>query len=361
MATPAKRQPMRQGFLESAFQNNPSAMGLLSQVSKNAEISEAPRGTEVVMIPTKQIVESPFEKRVYPELREIESLALDISKRGIQTPLKVIPQGNGKDGEKIYEIVSGHRRRLANQIAVEKFGYEKGKEIPCIIQERPAHDYEVVEDIILDNSQRNKSDAERMLEIINFMDTSRKRKEAGEDIPNVRDRVMERLGVSNSEITRYEKIYSSLDKTLMKHFYSNMIPSTVAYEVARLTPECQEFIAAHWDPDEKGSLSRNLVSALAARYNRAEQVAHDTNNETKEEPPQVHYVKPKNLDEGVSLLNKSFDNISKSISQEKMASLDRKVEQKVLRKIIRQVELLDALRNELASLGVIDGAGDGEE
>ena len=94
---------------------------------------------------------------------ELRALAEDIARRGIQTPLKVYARDDGE-----YVLIGGHRRRAANELAIKLYPEyrEKGSKLPCII--KPAYDpnkqYEAIEDMILDNLQREKSDYDKVRE-----------------------------------------------------------------------------------------------------------------------------------------------------------------------------------------------------
>ena len=62
------------------------------------------------------------------QLTDIPLLADNISLCGLQHPIRVWQQENGR-----YMIVSGHRRRAALEMLVED-GYEQWKEAPCIVE-----------------------------------------------------------------------------------------------------------------------------------------------------------------------------------------------------------------------------------
>lgn len=219
----------------------------------DASISMANRVETITWIPRENVIDNPFEDAVYAKrAKEIESAALDalardIAARGIQSPIKVVSD----DGIR-YRTISGHRRRWANDIAVEKYGYADGAKLPCIVKEKylPSEQTKEREDLILDNLQRDKTPYERMLEIIEIKKISQELKDSGRYDGNVRDRVMAKLGVNNTEITRNEKIYGSLIPALMHDFEEGNLSFTLAYDIARALEESmQEAFSNAWKRD----------------------------------------------------------------------------------------------------------------
>lgn len=349
----------------AAFAGNTSTSQLLNDVSK----SLATKSEKIVWLPAEQVKPNPQEKVIYDldsldeitakeVLDELDALARDIVERGITSPLSVISTGTDE-----YMVTSGHRRRLANEIAVEKYGYEKGAFLPCTIHPAPVagREFEVTEALILDNLQREKSDYNRMMEIITFWEATKARKAAGERIPSVRERVKQRLGVSDTEMTRYDKIYHALDDELMEAFRKRLIASTVAYEVAKLDEEYQKFIAQNWD--RANSLTLAFMNAYVAEYNRTKSTndnIEDGHAQEKPVTPKIEVPVPTSFVEGVEMLNKAVDNIKSTLSSDASEKMDRKLQNKILKKLSRQMVHLIALQNELALLGLTKVDGDGE-
>ena len=338
--------------------------------------SKALKSTTVVWLPRDEIRCNPEEDEVY-DITEIDALAADIAERGIQTPLNVVPAED--EG---YIIIGGHRRLSANDLAKEKYGYTGADTVPCIVNDeaRPGREFENTEKMILDNLQRVKSDYSRMMEIIRFEECTYKRREAGEDIPNVRKRIQTRLGVGDTEITRFKKIHDALYPDLMPAFRQGLIATTVAYEVAKTEDACQKFISDNWDREEPLSLA--MYNALTAMYldsKKASEAGSDTPIASKQgedlvsqgdskgtdshddkQEKMVSIPKPTSIEEGMSMLDTAFTGVRKTLAGASQADLNKKDVKKVLKKIEKQMAVLTALQNELIMLGLGEGVEDGE-
>ena len=355
------------------IENDENELPAFNEVTRATALKSVP----VVWIPRNEIRTNPEEDEVY-DIDEIDALAADIAERGIQTPLNVIPAED--EG---YIIIGGHRRLSANDMAKEKYGYKNADSVPCIVngETKPGREFENTEKMILDNLQRVKSDYSRMMEIIRFEECTLKRREAGEDIPNVRERTKARLGVGDTEITRFKKIHDSLYPDMMPAFRRGLIATTVAYEVAKTEEACQKYISDNWDRGEPLSLA--LFNALTARYldEKKEHVGNgesatltatedtpadtDTTSEGKgpkdEKPAKaISIPKPASIDEGMTMLDTAFTGVKKTLEGASTAQLNKKDVKKVLKKIEKQMAALTALQNELRMLGLGEDVVDGE-
>lgn len=355
------------------IENDENELPAFNEVTRAKALKSVP----IVWIPRNEIRTNPEEDEVY-DIDEIDALAADIAERGIQTPLNVIPAED--EG---YIIIGGHRRLSANDMAKEKYGYKHADSVPCIVNSETRHgrEFENTEKMILDNLQRVKSDYSRMMEIIRFEECTLKRREAGEDIPNVRERTKARLGVGDTEITRFKKIHDSLYPDMMPAFRKGLIATTVAYEVAKTEDACQKFISDNWDREEPLSLA--LFNALTARYldekkgnaANSESVASiesediptsndapSDNADVKEKKGEktVSLPKPASIDEGMSMLDTAFTGVRKTLEGASAVQLNKKDVKKVLKKIEKQMAALTALQNELRMLGLGEDTADGE-
>jgi len=323
---------------------------LLSEESRSACKEASP----ITYIPASSLVPSEDENDIY-NIDKLDALAYDISRRGIQEPLRVVPMGMG-----MYKISGGHRRHAANALAVERYGYKDGNVLPCIIMDAPdvSRQFENTENLILDNLQRDKTDYERMMEIVKMEECIDCRKAAGEDIPSVREELKLRLGVSDTEITRFKKIYTSMDSVLMPDFRNDRIASTVAYEVARCEPDCQAYIAANWDRSLHENLSSDLVTTLSRKFISYRSCTEDVPVE-KAPSSKKSVVTPKTIHEGVEMLDRSFGVVRTALSAP--IRMDKRTEDRVLKKIAKHMQALTALQDELISLGLCEPPVPGED
>jgi len=260
------------------------------------------------------------------DVKELDALAKDISERGIQEPLLLRLKPDGK-----YIITSGHRRFAANEIAIEKYGYD-GEYLPCIVRDNISDSIDEREALILNNLQRDKSDYNRMMEIVEMRQCAEERRDRGETIINIRHYLMERLGVSNSEISRFERIHSSLIPELMLLFRAERIATNVAHEIAKLDRPAQEFIYRNWhSSDETEMLAFPIMSNLLEQYQQsihsdlpAEKATIETSKKQK--------IQVSSIDEGITEISSCLKTV---LSQIKSCPdfQDAKTEKKMLRQI----------------------------
>lgn len=318
----------------------------LSNVSRGLSL----KADTVLELPRSFIVDADIEKDVYPVLRGLDELAMDIAQRGIQNPLTVVPAGDGRT----YIVTSGHRRLHAYDIACEKYGLKNGGVVRCILSNRDASkSVDIVEDVILNNLQRNKTDYERMMEIIEFKKSSMERKRAGEKISSVRSRVKERIGVSDTMITRAEKIYESLIPDLMIAFRDELIASTVAYDIANLSKGEQAYISAHWDRSEP--LQAKMVTVLIRKMKGDDQAESG-------EQPRARYI-PATISEGFCELQRSMSTIAESIQEisAKEGGLRGPDRKRIIKRIGDYVERARALDEELRRIQAVLSSGGRDE
>lgn len=312
-------------------------IGILNDVSK-----EQVTGERVTRIKRTNIVKNNRNEEIY-DVKELDALAKDISERGIQQPLLLRQRPDGK-----YVITSGHRRFVANDIAIEKYGYD-GEYLPCIIRDNIADSIEEREALILDNLQRDKTDFNRMMEIVEMRQCAEERRERGENIVNIRHYLMERLGVSNSEISRFERIHTSLIPGLMTLFRSERIATNVAHEIAKLDEQAQNYIFENWNSsDEAEVLAFPVMTKLVAEYQLSLAVP-----EQKQTAPtrikEINNNKFSSIDDGISGVEDCYNDVMQQF-QNIGSVTDSKYEKRVLRQINKIYADLLTLQAEMSLL-----------
>ncbi len=312
-------------------------IGILNDVSK-----EQVSGERVSKIKRSKIVKNSRNEEIY-DVKELDALAKDISERGIQQPLLLRLRPDGK-----YVITSGHRRYVANDIAIEKYGYD-GEYLPCIVRDNIADSIEEREALILDNLQRDKSDFNRMMEIVEMRQCAEERRERGENIVNIRHYLMDRLGVSNSEISRFERIHSSLVPDLMTLFRAERISTNVAHEIAKLDEAAQNYIYENWDSsNESEDLAFPIMTKLVTEY-QLSLVGERSTTPTKQKTSGTAVEKFLTISEGVAGVETCCKTLFPQIRSTGRLS-DPKAEKKVLQKINKLYADLLSLQNELSLL-----------
>lgn len=149
---------------------------------------------------------------------------------GILQPCIVKKPVNGK-----YDVIAGHRRRLASLALVEE-GKEQFRYIPCMYKKEETADKLA---IIMANSFRDKTDFEKMVEIIQLKELVRDIKKEYNLAGRVREMQEELTGITKAQISRYEAIYNNLEKELMEEFKTGRLIMSVAVEVSGMEQEWQ--------------------------------------------------------------------------------------------------------------------------
>lgn len=331
--------------ISEAFEANSG--GLLNDASRDMGIKRS----SVYRIPRGQIVSHEMESTIYPDMapgaepdESLYALARAIKQNGLHAPLRVYALDDGR-----YRLLGGHRRLAANNLAVDELGYEDGETVPCILVD-PLDATDETEALILDNLHRNKSDYTRMQEIVQMYACGEARRARGENIVQIRDFVKERLGVGDTEVTRFKKIHSDLIPELMQKFRENMIPATVAYEVARCDTEVQQFIAERWSGDTPLSLPG--MAAFIGEYETAHKEAPKVKKETAAKAPSAPV--PKSIPEGLTFLSTEVTKVERRLSSPVVERLDKRTLKQILKKIQRHNTALLALQAELDALGLYD-------
>lgn len=212
-------------------------MDLLNQRSKQkqeAEEQETPeerteeneqQGNEVFMVDVYDMI--PSKENFY---HVDAALKRSIELVGILQPCIVKKPVNGK-----YDVLAGHRRRLAALALVEE-GKEEFRYIPCMYKKEKTADKLT---IIMANSFRDKTDFEKMIEIVQLRELVKDLKKEYRLAGRVREMQQELTGITEAQISRYEAIYSNLEKELMEEFKAEKMPFSVAVEVSGMDREWQ--------------------------------------------------------------------------------------------------------------------------
>ena len=312
-------------------------------------------GERVQMITANKLVPSEKNKEIY-DVEDIDALAKDISERGIQQPLIVRPRPDGK-----YVIISGHRRLAANNLAVKKYAYKAGECLPCLQRDEIKNDLEEREALILDNLQRDKSDYNRMMEIVEMRKCAEERRELGESIVNIRMYIIDKLGVSNSEISRFDTIYSSLIPQLMESFREKKIATNVAFQIAKLDKEAQTYIHENWDRENAdGVLTFPAMKTLLRQYNEdaVDEVLPDPVPAGEDAEEAATQIKYDNIEDGLSKVTSQLNDLA--VFGDRYTSLKRGTKAKLLRRLNKIQKEITSMQMELAKLGLNNEQENGE-
>lgn len=157
------------------------------------------------------------------ELKTAIELAGGIKQNGV-----VVPLGNGK-----YKAIAGHRRRLALMELVQE-GKPEYEFFPCKVEkseeevQKQADHEELL--LILTNSQREKTDWEKMEEVRRLRAILERNQEKG-----IRSKLAEALNTSQTAIGRLDAIAKHLIPEFQQEMKENRLGVSAAYELSGLS------------------------------------------------------------------------------------------------------------------------------
>lgn len=215
--------------------NNFAGSSVGDVLSKNKSLKSA-ENFQITYIPIEQLI--PSNKNKY-SLTEINTLAASIHDEGLNQPIvvRVYPEDKNK-----YEIIYGHRRRLAILLNIEN-GDDRYKKVPCLIKEI-SDDIDMEITLINGNATtRELSDSDKMHQIARLKELYRIKRERG-DAPSgrIRQKIAKDLNMSPTAVGRYETIEKKLIPELKDQFEKGIIKMSTAAELATKSNEEQNAI-----------------------------------------------------------------------------------------------------------------------
>jgi len=235
---------------------------LLNTKSKGAAVreegpaQEAENAFNVVMLDVEDLMPS---KDNFYSTENIDELAAAIELSGcIEQNLVVKPEAHGK-----YEVIAGHRRRLAALKLVEE-GKEEYRKVPCRIKKESDEIRDRLSLIFTNATARQLTDwekvkqAEELKEVLTEYkkalqeENKDKPKEERERIGRIREIVAQMLNTSTTQIGRMEAISNNLSQEFKGELEKGNINISTAHEISRLDEEGQK--KAYEQYEEKGEL-----------------------------------------------------------------------------------------------------------
>lgn len=235
---------------------------LLNTKSKGAAVQAAGPAQEeenafsVVMLDVEDLMPS---KDNFYSTENIDELAAAIELSGcIEQNLVVKPEAHGK-----YEVIAGHRRRLAALKLVEE-GKEEYRKVPCRIKKESDEIRDRLSLIFTNATARQLTDwekvkqAEELKEVLTQYkkalqeENKDKPKEERERIGRIREIVAQILNTSTTQIGRMEAISNNLSQDFKEELEKGNIGISTAHELSRLDEEGQK--KAYEQYEEKGEL-----------------------------------------------------------------------------------------------------------
>lgn len=245
------------GFdLNSLLNGKSKGAAVQTQEQTAAGPAEQESTFDVVMIDVEDLMPS---KDNFYSTENIEELALSIELAGcIEQNLVVKPEAHGK-----YEVIAGHRRRLAALKLVSE-GKEEYRKVPCRIKKESDEIKDRLALIFTNSTARQLSDwekvqqAKQLKEILTEYkkalqeENKDKPKEEREKMGRIRDIVAQMLNTSTTQIGRMEAIDNNLSPEFKQELEKGNIGISTAHELSRLDEEKQQ--EAYRQYEEKGEM-----------------------------------------------------------------------------------------------------------
>jgi ParB family chromosome partitioning protein len=201
------------------------------------------------------------------QLSAIDELAANIELCGLQQPIRVRKQENGR-----YMIVSGHRRRAAVSLLAQE-NPEKWAEVPCIIEtdeDSPA--LQQLRLIFANSHTRKMSSAEISRQAEEVEKLFYQLKEEGYEFPGrMRDHEAQAVNASKSKLARLKVIRENLDESWVDDFESGKLTESQAYELAQMPRAWQSILQANW-PYSVQSLFRERIESYHKKCNALQEI-----------------------------------------------------------------------------------------
>lgn len=204
-----------------------------------------------------------------------ERLKKNIEIMGLLQPILVKRPVGGK-----YEVIAGHRRRLA-LIALVEEGKEKFRQVPCVFKQESAVDRLA---LIMANGFRDKTDWEKMIETVETERLVLELKKENQIKGNTREMLAEVTGVTEAQLGRYKSIYNNLIPELLEAFKNDNIIISVAVELCGLPEEWQEKAAERVREGEKLSLAD--ARQMKRQEEESRQISGQMDMDTCMNPPE---------------------------------------------------------------------------
>lgn len=232
----------------------------------------------VKMLPIEQLQDNPEN---FYDLSDIDTLAEDIDRQGLKTPLYVVP-----DDDESYMIISGHRRKAAVQKLLDEGKYGSDK-LPCYIGSRKSEAEITLDLIMLNATARVITDAETMKQCGRLEEVFKQLETEGKKIQGrMREKIAAALNVSPAQVGKVENIrHNAIDEVKAAVNEGKMSIST-ANEVAKLEPEKQKYLIEKKKPEEitskeiKSSAAKEKAAPKKQREEVTEEYVEDTDEKS---------------------------------------------------------------------------------
>lgn len=247
----------------------------------------------------------------------IDELANNIKENNLIHNIVLRPLDNGK-----YRIISGHRRREALRLLVERDGITEFKTPLCNI--RYDIDDDLNEQLALHKASindRELSDIEKAKQAKELQEIYRKKKERGDIlVGKVRDLIGADMGISGIQAQRYLEMNDKLIPEMQQLIDDNIISGSAALEFKKRSEEEQKIIvesirAAYSQGIE---ISRDEAKKINEKVSTDLKTLENSFSQLQEEFRKASKSAEEAINEKISIENKYQDDIQKKAEEEKI-------------------------------------------
>lgn len=243
----------------------------IGSILNQKTLSQAKDSHKVVYLDINNIKPNPANEEIY-STEGIDLLSYSIEDKGLLQPLVVRKlEQSDSSGDETYEVISGHRRRLAILEIIERDSSKSAvfSYVPCIV--RPAEsnsdesspDNEEKETLIDGNLfNRHKTDAEIAKEIAIKKEILETRKKNGEKIAGkILTLIANEMGISTHQAKKFNAINRNASDEVKEAFEKGEISTQAAYELSKADEETQKEILEK-NKDAKTTITSKDVTGV---------------------------------------------------------------------------------------------------
>jgi ParB family chromosome partitioning protein len=169
------------------------------------------------------------------QLERVDEFAETIlGQGGVKDNLLVRPLETGG-----YEIISGHRRRAAVQMLIDR-GENISHLLPCLVQEYSDDDDRMLDLVLMNISTRRLSDSELWQSYETISEILTKKKEAGQKFGKLREALAEYLSCSPAQVGKMQNVEKNAIDGVKEAIRNDELSISTANEIAKLDEEAQE-------------------------------------------------------------------------------------------------------------------------
>ena len=208
-----------------------------------------------IKVSARKLRPAPDKKNFYhAEDKEIKDLAESIELIGLQQYPVIRPV----EGTDEYEVIAGHKRRLAILRLLDE-GKTEYEMIPCRVETPDDIRNELI--LIFTNStQRERTDYEKMREIERVRELLTEYQKTHELTGRRQNIIAEILGTNKTKVGTLDNINNNLIAPFVEEFAAGKISTSAANEIAGLEPDAQQ--ALYETYKETGSLTAKDAKAV---------------------------------------------------------------------------------------------------